>query len=443
MEAMTRTMLNLPNELAEEILSRVPLKSIKPVRLTCRKWNDLSKSPSFMKLHLGRLSAAAKEGETQMVAMIGNNTYLASIDVNGDPSTENKGKLNLLNETDEIYQIFHCDGVWLCILQDHSRYLVSNPYLGLKQWIEPRYPHHPHGLKDTFRPFTYALGYENKKGKSCRSVKLLRFLDYYQKQPEEQFVWYEIYDFDSDLWTTLDITPHWRDGFHDLGVSVKGNTYWIAVERNLDAKGVFGDHIVCFDFTSERFGPLLPLPFSVGNNDYATLSSVREEKLAVLLQNNGANPYELDIWITTKIGVQEVSWSKFLKMDTRPDDDMIGQYIQEVPFIEGNFFIDEEKKVAMGFNDGYPVKFVIIGEDGCVTELDLLGEPVGLECTTHLCAYVPSLLQIKGPAEGERKQESKLEKLRYDEKMSRLVAYEERQERRRKNKFRRLFEHLH
>ena len=47
-----------------------------------------------------------------------------------------------------------------------------------------------------------------------------------------------------------------------------------------------------------------------------TLSCVREEKLAVLLQHDESNPYELDLWITTKIETGEVLWSKFLRVAT-------------------------------------------------------------------------------------------------------------------------------
>ncbi|CAA7041078.1 unnamed protein product [Microthlaspi erraticum] len=392
MEAMTTTMMNLPKDLAEEILSRAPLKSIKPVRLTCRNWNELSKSPSFMKLHLGRLSAAIKEGETQMIAMIGNNTYLASIDVNGDPSIEDKGTLNLLSETDKLSDIFHCEGLLLCILKGYSRFLVWNPYLGQKRWIEPPLSN---------RSFTYALGYEDNNS----SVKLLRFTDsYHSKKSDNKKDWYDVYDFDSDSWTNLDATPTWRKAFWGIGVSLKGNTYWCATRSNSSVE-VLADHIICFDFTSERFGPLLPLPFCAWTfDDYVALSCVRDEKLAVLLQHETC-PYELDIWITTKIDPENVSWSKFLRMDIGPENDMMVPHIPEVmaPDIVRSFFIDEEKKVAMGFNGERPPKFVVIGEAAYVRELDLLGEPAHPKWTPHVCAYVPNLLQIKKPAEGERK----------------------------------------
>ncbi|CAH8261588.1 unnamed protein product [Arabidopsis lyrata] len=403
---MTKTMIsNLPRDLVEEILSRVPLKSMRKVRLTCKKWNDLSKSQSFRKMHIGQ--AAAKEGEFQMIMLMGYNLYLTSIVLNGDPSIEHKGKLTCLDKQVKISQLYHCEGLLLCILKEDSRFVVQNPFLGQTRWIEPRYSHRPNG----WDRFIYALGYVNKE--SCRSYKFLRFIDYYYKAPEKQFFWYEIYDFDSDLWTTLDVTPHWRIAFCNPGVSLKGNTYFCAAERNVDVDEVLANSLICFDFTSERFGPLLPLPFSGGHHDYTTLSCVREEKLAVILQHDESNPYELDLWITTKIETEEVLWSKFLRVATAGFDSY-------VPFISGSFFIDEEKKVAFGFDDRNRHRVIVIGEAGYLRALDLVGDFGDQRCTPDLSSYVPSLVQIKQPEGRERKQESDLEKSRYDENMSRL-----------------------
>ncbi|CAL9239455.1 unnamed protein product, partial [Arabidopsis halleri] len=114
--------------------------------------------------------------------------------------------------------------------------------------------------------YKYALGYENNsESKSCRSPKILRFIDDFKRYPNNPALRYEIYDFDSDLWTTLDVSPYWRIMSYQ-GISVKGNTYWGVVERNKSSQ--IG-HIICFDFTSERFGPLLPLPFKARGAQFA------------------------------------------------------------------------------------------------------------------------------------------------------------------------------
>lgn len=100
-------------------------------------------------------------------------------------------------------------------------------------------------------------------------------------------------------------------------MSLKGNTYWFAEEKLVDvAPGTeisdLRDFLLCFDFTKERFGPRLPLPFhSFG--DIVTLSSVGEEKLAVLFQKQGLPPYTVKIWISSsKIEPDAVSWNKLV-----------------------------------------------------------------------------------------------------------------------------------
>ncbi|CAA7059227.1 unnamed protein product [Microthlaspi erraticum] len=395
------TISDLPKELVEEILSRVPLKSMRAVRLTCKKLNTISESKSFSKMHIGK-TTAVKKGEFWMVVLMNYTLSLVSVFINGDnPSTKPQGKLSCLDEQVKISQVFHCEGLLLCVLEkDDTKVVIWNPYLGQTRCIEYRNSHPPQG----WDRFSYALGYEDRK--SCRKLKFLRFIDrYYNGEQENEFVWYEIYDFDFGSWKTLDVTPHWRKLFVSRGVSFKGNTYWPALESN--SQDGLTKHIICFDFTSKSFGPLLRLPFGARYDDYVTLSCVREEKLAVSHTHHEVNPYEIDIWITTKIEAEEVLWSKFLTLDTEPNFYMT---------LCKSFFIDEEKKVFMGFEEDYHKTFNILGEDGYFRELDF-GERPYRDCSAYV-SYVPSLMQIKQPASGgKRKQESDLEILRYDKKL--------------------------
>ncbi|KAL1215117.1 putative F-box protein [Cardamine amara subsp. amara] len=419
---MKTTISNLPRDLIEEILSRVPLKTMKAVRLTCKRWNNLSKSERLRK-------RITREGETMMIAITNHKLYLMSVVVDVNPTMELKGKLScivvnnvghsmegqlsFLNDEVSITEVLHFEGLLLFILRDVTRIVVWNPYWGQTVWIKLRYSHLPHGIDR----FSYALGYEDKE--SCHRNKLLRFIDYFFKEPENQFFWYEIYDFDSGLWTTLDVTPHWRIYCCSHGVSLKGNTYWCAAKRSSEC---YKNHIICFDFTRERFGPLLPLPVELRDHDYAyvTLSCVKEEKLAALFQHNdqhGSN--ELEIWITTKIDVEMVSWSKFLRMDWGPKINC--------PI---SFFIEEEKKVFMDLNfvhnyeTGHMKDYInIIGEAGYLKKMNI-GVPGDPNGRPKCCSYVPSLIQIRKPSGGKRIKESRVEKRRFNQNMSRLAAIE-------------------
>uniref|UniRef100_A0A1J3J6J1 Putative F-box protein n=1 Tax=Noccaea caerulescens TaxID=107243 RepID=A0A1J3J6J1_NOCCA len=117
--------------------------------------------------------------------------------------------------------------------------------------------------------------------------------------------------------------------------TVKGNTYWYA--KPLDIIGAGGEEVpgflLCFDFTTERFARRLPLPLPVDGflEDAVVLSSFREEQqLAVLFQS--INTLEMEVWVTTKIGPNAVSWSKFN--------------------CGASFMVDEEKRAVVVFQQG-------------------------------------------------------------------------------------------
>ncbi|KAG7658580.1 Thioredoxin-like superfamily [Arabidopsis suecica] len=368
MKMTTTTMSNLPTDLLEEIISRVPRKYMRAVRLTCKRWNGLFKSRSFTKMHIGKEEAATRElRQTRMIVMMDYNVYLMGIAVNEIPSIET--------------------------LDDDTKIVVWNPYLGQTRWIQTRLICCVNGWKK------YALGYgNNSENRSCRSPKILRVTDNFNIFSENIPLQYEIYDFDSDVWTTLDVSPHWFI-MSERGLSLKGNTYWDAKERH--AYGSI-DHIICFDFTRERFGPLLLLPFSAWGAQFASLSSVREDKITALFQNCRA--YKLELWITTKIDVNNATWSKFFTMDT--------PYLHEILSLK-TFFIDEENKIVVVSNKERDTKGdlthdsidIINGEARCLWKLGL-GKPADKNCWPLVCPYVPSVVQIKQHKGGKTKEQS-------------------------------------
>ncbi|CAN6926097.1 unnamed protein product [Brassica oleracea] len=122
------TMFNLPDELAEEILSRVPLTSLSSVRSTCRKWDTLSQNRVF--------GTSASAGRKQFLGFMLKDYKVCSmkLDLQGignerdfvDPSIK---QVSILDQVD-ITQVFHCEGLLLCITKDKFRLLVWNTYLG-------------------------------------------------------------------------------------------------------------------------------------------------------------------------------------------------------------------------------------------------------------------------------------------------------------------------
>ncbi|XP_010473168.1 PREDICTED: putative F-box protein At5g51000 [Camelina sativa] len=353
-------MSDLPLDLVEEILSRVPIISLRAVRSTCKRWNNLSKDPSLTKKYYG------KEAKEAMAVMICHSkACLMNVNLHNhkdlvDSSIKQIGKLNQV----KISEVYHCDGLLLCVTEKDWRLVVWNPYLGQIRWIQR--PRNEFGLVvDTF-----AIGYD-----SNNNHKILKL--HHPRSHEK----YEIYDFKCSSWRFLGVTT---DRYKCRpGVNLKGNTYLIAT-RSL--KETTEEFLVCFGFTSETFGPRLPLPFHSVPIDDVQLSVVGEEKLAVLFHK--WNIYEIGIWITTKIDHNIVSWRNFLKIEHNMPLADIYQCLY------GSFFVDEKKKAAMFFyvdtKASTKYKAYVVGENGYYKEVDLREN----KSWKLMCSYVPSSVQI-------------------------------------------------
>ncbi|XP_019092372.1 PREDICTED: F-box protein At5g42460-like [Camelina sativa] len=390
----------LSRDLVEEVLVRVPFTSLRAVRLTCKNWNDVCKDGSFIKKHI--VEAKKKQvNEFEIIIMMNYKIYLMSVDLhsNVDPSITLKGTLFSLkdeanhHQVDYIIRVFHCDGVLLCITKDlKSSLVVWDPYSGQTRWIQPRDRYH-----DLDK---YALGHDEKK-----KYKIFRFVDYsYAYRVEERICELELYSFESDSWkVVLTVPPEWEIDYYHRGVSLKGNTYWHATNK-VQRKGRYDVFLICFDFTTERFGPPLPLPFNTCcMDDIVTLSSAGEDQLAVLFQDGLTSAME--IWVTSKIEPTEVSWNKLFLADYKGP--VIGTDILTTN--DRSFFIDVKNNVAVVLDRGASscARYIayIIGNNEYFEKVDLgesadpnccplvdLGDP---NCCPLVCSYVPSTVQIR------------------------------------------------
>ncbi|KAG7598287.1 F-box domain [Arabidopsis suecica] len=391
---------DLPPELVGKIFTKIPITSLRTVRSTCKLWNALTKEWVLGKAVARQPGAGFMTRNSRVLSVRFDLQGIRKTDGElVDPSIK---QLDVFNQV-EIIKVFHCHGLLLCILKDKSRLVVWNPYLGQTRRIRPR--------TDFHRYDRYALGYDIN-----HNHKILRFLDDDQKNLLD----YEIYDLSSKSWRVLKITPDWYVYFNHRGVSVNGNTYFFAHEK----EGPHGwkDFLLCFDFTKERFGPRLPLPSGPSepyNEDTVTLSCVREEQLAVLYEMD-CHDVILEIWVTTRIESNALSWSKFLKVDMTPHlvSDSNDRFTARFNEAIGSFFIDEEEKVALVFGvDGYvktkttgcPTAF-ISGEDGYFKTVSLRGAPNVKKSRTKyfpplVCSsfYLPSLVQINKPRKRKKR----------------------------------------
>lgn len=255
----------------------------------------------------------------------------------------------------EISQIFHCDG----------------PYTEESRLVQTR--NKVHRKSDM-----YVLGYDNNNNHKILSFNIEDI---------------EVYCFSSDTWRVLHVGPMYCNLNNKFVVSLKGNTYFCSPDRSKKYS------LVCFDFTTERYGPLLPLPPPFYRDYYPVTDIISSNEKLVLLHNDYLCE-KVEIWITTKIEPNVVLWNKFLKLNywyfpkgLLPDD--YWRY-----FDCRSWFIDEEKKVVV-FLDITPKTCYfqmayIIGEDGYFRSVNLGVAPYTewVYYNIEYYIYVPSLVQL-------------------------------------------------
>ncbi|CAA7023702.1 unnamed protein product [Microthlaspi erraticum] len=341
--------LELPEELLEEILCRVPTTSLIRLRSTCKQWNSLVNDRRFTRTHFD------KAPKQFTMCMLNNHLFCSmSINLRSFPHVEvtRKFGLNKLHSSlDQIKfcHVFHCcEGLLLCVTREnHPRLVVWNPCTRQTRWI------------NSYKGYTntYALGsYQDQKSPNDNSYKILSHSGYGENRE------FETLEINSNSWRTLDVTLDFKLSVIDCGVSLKGKTYWITDD----------EFLVSFDYTSERFERLSCLPRQYTVYETRSLSVVREENLAVLIQDR----------VTKKankiIETKAVSWRMFLAVNSKLN---LERYLWE----SGRFLVDEEKKVFVFCDTGS--KLCIAGENNHVRQVDS-----GL--TGYLFTYVPSLTQF-------------------------------------------------
>lgn len=257
--------------------------------------------------------------------------------------------------------------------------VVWNPFMGKIRWSQ-------HIDRDK-TPYDYVLGsYQDDKSGNT-SYKVLRYMFWGSKKN------LEICELYSSSWRILDVTTDCTFYGESTRASLKGKTYWFAFDEK-----DWQLYMVSFDYTTERFGSRMSLPyqFPIGSYKTVALSCVREEKLSVLLQLRDTSRKE--IWVTNKIDetTQVLSWNKVLTLDY-PD---LGRC-----FLTGlSFLFDEENRKIVccerRMSEDEAADWVyIVEEDNKVTQLCFgkCNDFDTLESDPYLFGYVPSLVQIEHP----------------------------------------------
>ncbi|KAF8090258.1 hypothetical protein N665_0482s0050 [Sinapis alba] len=359
----------LPLELCEQILCRVPTKSLIRFKLTCKRWLSLFNDKRFINKHLALIDEH----------FIRINHYRKVTIIN--PMTRACSSFSLPHEFQakpDIYTMIHCDGLLLCILESAAM-AVWNPCLNQVRWIkaESYYPYYS---------LVAGIGYNGLSRDG--GYKILRFGGSAYSRYQHTNTVVDIYELKSNSWKKYEVSLDWHVVTPCRGVSLMGNMYWIA---KWNQSGFF---IQSFNFSTETFERVASLPFDYdASDDVVNLSAFRGNHLSLSQHNKETE--KIDVWVTNMVN-NRVSWTKFFSV-TRPDcpvfrasDDIATQV----------HFIDKNNKVVVcceevAVDERYvSVNIYLFGEGEIKKqEIELHKRGFSWPCIPGY-AYLPSLVPV-------------------------------------------------
>ncbi|XP_010424294.1 PREDICTED: F-box/WD-40 repeat-containing protein 1-like [Camelina sativa] len=369
----------IPPEIFELIFGSVPAKDLKRFKLTCTRWNALLKDKRFIYEHLEQVQ--------EHIIRITDKVRIINPASNADHSS-----LPLPKEfrgSGKLSDIVHCDGLLLCIFRHPKRLAVWNPFFNRVSWVTKS--RKSYAVNDF-----YGIGYD---GASRDNYKILRF---YNKNifEDDRFPTdkydppVEIYDLKSNSWKTLDIPLDWCVYSPCVGVSLKGNMYWIAGENHGPP------FIQSFDFSTERFKHMSLIPFVEGPYDNVALSAYRGDKLSLLRQHiyEEHDLGEIEVWVTNSVKDRVVSWTKLFVV-WRPD--LPSFDLGEDP-PHSVFFIDQNNRINVTCSERLVtsgskcvcVNLYIIGKDGFLKKEIERHREENVSTYNSGYIYLPSLVPV-------------------------------------------------
>ncbi|ESQ52283.1 hypothetical protein EUTSA_v10017596mg [Eutrema salsugineum] len=355
----------LPWDLIEEILTRVPPKSLVRFKIVSKQWNALFIDKRFINKH-----------KKMFRFILRTRSKIYSVSIN--PKIEVR-ELTLDIPGLDTHQIpkklIDCNEFLLCRMDKGA--VIWNPWLRQTTWIKSE-------VNQPNLVFN-ALGYDNNNG--------YKTLASYRKEldPATLTCW-KTHDLSSDAWrdqkgVLIYDGSRERITFHiSSGVSLNG-TYYRAASYD-KTKYLF--FLVNFDFSWYNFNKFCDLPYR-GNHDRdaLVLNIFRGDRFSLLKQSHLTKKIEI---LVTKNKIDkwsggDVEWINFMQVSLPNLPDLV----QIVSYDQPSYFIDGKNLVVCSYDETGRVWIYVLGDNKLIsgTKIDLVVDPWPLHCT-----YSPSLLSV-------------------------------------------------
>ncbi|KAM7497898.1 hypothetical protein LguiA_022312 [Lonicera macranthoides] len=305
----------LPSELwIEEILTRLPVKTLLRCTSVCKSWYSLITSPNFITLHLNRTTS---NKNTRL--LVRNYNDIDHYSVHADDETFDKcEKLNFtLRSRNRYFNVIGtCNGL-VCLSDDAGGYydimILWNP--SIRKSVDLPYPNvrfQSHG------PFQHTLGFGFNPVTNDYNVVRVVYLQkdgpgWGHKFPPEV----ELYELSTGSWRNVSAgdfsyviqeqTPQ---------VVLNSIVHWAGHTRK---KG--HNLVVSFDLKNETFGVMRVPPKA--KKEWNVRVMLFGESLSLIDERISTNQCYCYIWVMKEYGVEN-SWTRQFKIDTTP-----GRHLRE------------------------------------------------------------------------------------------------------------------
>ncbi|XP_019094894.1 PREDICTED: putative F-box/kelch-repeat protein At1g12170 [Camelina sativa] len=345
--------VQLPWELVEEILYRVPVLSVIRFKIVCKQWYTLFKSKSFINNYSVHVLP-------QFFIWTDSKMYSVSVNLSSDPKIRmHELPLDIPYFNNAFRTNFlPCDGLLFCDSWSwRNKAAIWNPWLRQTRWIE--------GKKKDF--LFRGIGYDSGKPEKVYNI----FGSTSGK--------IDIYDLENNEWkyTNSSRQLQIRTG---TDVSLNGNLYWAVSDQKTD-----NYLIQSFNFSKEVYKVFCVLPWNKNSYNFPALSTFKKDRLSVLKRIIGANNI-IEVWVTkNKINNDDgehVTWINFTTVS--------------IPISVGfppSYFIDNvyKKSFVMCCKDENKQLCIYIVRGNALTKIQ-----IDVEAKDYInhCSYVPSLTPI-------------------------------------------------
>ncbi|CAA7048457.1 unnamed protein product [Microthlaspi erraticum] len=368
---------NLPWELTEEILSRVPPISLVRFRAVSKQWDALFDDKTFINNH---------KSTFRFILTTKSKIYSVSIDPKIVVRELTLGIQGL--EYQVLKAIVECGEFLLCGMDNRSA--VWNPWLNRTRWFKDEVGQPKLILE--------GIGYDSNiraEGKMYNTI-------WYRPRESSMLKHTEwtIHDCASDAWKDVMAEDEGRKlpTFSTSSVLLNGNLYWVVHVEGTDLASYFLNK---FDFSKERFFRFCDLPCGMNHPRNALVLRVfKGDRFSLLTQCYVTK--KIEVWVTkNKINDEEdggdVVWISLMSF---PILDLPSLVLKR--YSQPSYFIDDKRLVVCSCDETGWAWIYVMGENKLISKTRI--DSVVDKWPKH-CTYFPSLVPIPRGQRAKRKSE--------------------------------------